>query len=179
MGSIPGLRKFPGEGNDDPLQYSCLENPIDRRSWWAIVHGITKELDMTEWLNNNNMSYIEGKLKFMSSFSFFVQFIFIKKPSAHILFSCLNVSIATSLNPWNTKCVLACHFLKFVIIISCNKFYCCEEISVIILFKKHNFVQRYKIWNSHPLDFKRNPWQCHLEVSFNFTVVTVARNLPT
>ena len=54
MGSIPGLWRFPGEGNGKPLQYSCLENPMERGAWWAIVHGITKESDMTEWPNNDN-----------------------------------------------------------------------------------------------------------------------------
>ena len=42
MGSIPGLGRSPGEGNDNPLQYSCLENPMDRRAWQATVHGIVK-----------------------------------------------------------------------------------------------------------------------------------------
>ena len=37
----------PGEGNGNPLQYSCLGNPMDRRAWWATVHGVTKESDMT------------------------------------------------------------------------------------------------------------------------------------
>ena len=37
-GSIPGSGRFPGGGNGNPLQYSCLENPMDRRAWWAIVH---------------------------------------------------------------------------------------------------------------------------------------------
>ena len=45
---IPQLEEPPGEGNGNPLQYSCLENPMDRGVWWATVHGITKELDMTE-----------------------------------------------------------------------------------------------------------------------------------
>ena len=36
------LGRFPGEGNSNPLQYSCLENPMDRGVWWAIVHGVTK-----------------------------------------------------------------------------------------------------------------------------------------
>ena len=36
------VRKIPGEGNDNPLQYSCLENPTDIGAWWAAVHGITK-----------------------------------------------------------------------------------------------------------------------------------------
>ena len=41
-GSIPGLGRSPGEGNGNPLRYSCLENPVDRGAWWAIVHGIVK-----------------------------------------------------------------------------------------------------------------------------------------
>ena len=41
-GSIPGSGKFPGEGNGNPLQYSCLENPMDRGAWWATVHGIAR-----------------------------------------------------------------------------------------------------------------------------------------
>ena len=41
-GSIPGLGRSAGEGNDNPLQYSHLENPIDRGAWWATVHGVTK-----------------------------------------------------------------------------------------------------------------------------------------
>ena len=49
LGSIPESRKFPGEGNDYPLQYSCLEDSMGRGAWWAAIHGIT-ESDMTEWL---------------------------------------------------------------------------------------------------------------------------------
>ena len=41
-GSIPELGRSPGDGNGNPLQYSCLENPMDRGAWWAVVHGITK-----------------------------------------------------------------------------------------------------------------------------------------
>ena len=41
-GSIPGLRRSPGEGNGNPLQYSCLENSMDRGDWWTTVHGVTK-----------------------------------------------------------------------------------------------------------------------------------------
>ena len=41
-GSIPGLGRSPGGGNGNPLQYSCLENPMDRGTWPATVHGVTK-----------------------------------------------------------------------------------------------------------------------------------------
>ena len=41
-GSIPGWGRSPGEGNSKPLQYSCLENPIDRGTLWATVHGLAK-----------------------------------------------------------------------------------------------------------------------------------------
>ena len=46
-GLVPGLRRSPGEGNDNPLQYSCLENCMDRGAWRATVHEIAKELDAT------------------------------------------------------------------------------------------------------------------------------------
>ena len=42
LGSIPGSGRSPGEGNGNPLQSSCLENPIDRGAWWATVHGVAK-----------------------------------------------------------------------------------------------------------------------------------------
>ena len=41
-GTIPGLGRSPGEGNGNPLQYPCLENPMDRGAWRATVHGVTK-----------------------------------------------------------------------------------------------------------------------------------------
>ena len=41
-GSIPGSGRSPGEGNTNPLQYSCLENPMDGEAWLATVHGVTK-----------------------------------------------------------------------------------------------------------------------------------------
>ena len=42
MGSIPGLGRSPGEGNGNPLQYSCLENPMDVGAWWDTVHWVAK-----------------------------------------------------------------------------------------------------------------------------------------
>ena len=43
-GLIPGSGRSPGEGNVNPLQYSCLENPMDREAWWATVHGLAKRV---------------------------------------------------------------------------------------------------------------------------------------
>ena len=48
VGSISGSGRSPGEGNGNPLQSSCLGNPMDRGAWRAIVHGVAKESDMTE-----------------------------------------------------------------------------------------------------------------------------------
>ena len=50
-GSIPGLGGFPGEENGNPLQYSCLENSMDRGGWWATVHGATKSRTGPQRLN--------------------------------------------------------------------------------------------------------------------------------
>ena len=48
-GSIPGSERSPGGGHGNPLQYSCLENPMDRGAWWATVHGVTKNW---RWLSD-------------------------------------------------------------------------------------------------------------------------------
>ena len=45
MGSISGLGRSPGERNDKPLQYSCLENPMDRGTWWTTVRGVIRKSD--------------------------------------------------------------------------------------------------------------------------------------
>ena len=47
-GSIPVPGRTPGGGNDSPLQYSCLENSMDRGAWWTTVSGVTKESNRTE-----------------------------------------------------------------------------------------------------------------------------------
>jgi len=52
-GSIPGLGRSPGGGHGNPLQYSCLENPMDRGAWRATVHRVT-ESDMTEQLSTTH-----------------------------------------------------------------------------------------------------------------------------
>ena len=50
VGSILGSGRSPGERNGDPLQYSCLENSMDRGAWWATVHRVTKESDTIQLL---------------------------------------------------------------------------------------------------------------------------------
>ena len=47
LGLIPGTGRSPGEGNGNPFQYSCLENPMDEGTWWATVHGVTES--QTQW----------------------------------------------------------------------------------------------------------------------------------
>ena len=53
-GLIPGSGRYPGEGNGHPLQYSCLENSMDRGGWQATVHRVLKESDTTWQLNSNS-----------------------------------------------------------------------------------------------------------------------------
>ena len=54
-GLIPGLGRSPGKGNGNPLQYSCLENSMDRGAWQATVYGVAKESDMTEHAHTIHM----------------------------------------------------------------------------------------------------------------------------
>ena len=61
MGSIPGSERFPRVGNGIPLQYSCLQNPMDIEAWRAEVHRVTKQSDTTEQLNNNMFYRLIGK----------------------------------------------------------------------------------------------------------------------
>ena len=58
LGLIPGLGRSPGEGNDYPFQYSCLENTKDRGVWWAIVHGVTKSWT---WLSDFQFFHFQQK----------------------------------------------------------------------------------------------------------------------
>ena len=55
LGSILRPGRSLGGGHGNTLQYSCLENAVDRGVWWATVHGVTKESDTTERLKNNNI----------------------------------------------------------------------------------------------------------------------------
>ena len=57
---MPGSERCPGEGNGYPLQYSCLENPMDRGAWGATVHGVTKESDTQRTDLRNNVCVTES-----------------------------------------------------------------------------------------------------------------------
>ena len=64
LGSIPGLRISPGEGNGNPLQYSCLENPMDRGAWWATVHGVAKSWRrLSDWATSLSLSWQHQKIR--------------------------------------------------------------------------------------------------------------------
>ena len=65
LGLIPGSGRSTEEGNGKPLQYSCLENSMDRGAWRATVHGVPKRLDMTERLTQLStlLAYTNKKLK--------------------------------------------------------------------------------------------------------------------
>ena len=53
QGSIPGLGRSPGEGNGNPLQYSCLENPMDGGAWWAIVRRVAKSRTLSDFTSTS------------------------------------------------------------------------------------------------------------------------------
>ena len=56
LGSIPGSGRYPREGNGNPLQYSCLENCMDRGAWWAAVHGVAKsQTQLSNFTSLHNM----------------------------------------------------------------------------------------------------------------------------
>ena len=60
VGSIPELGRSPGEGNCNSFQYSCLGNLMDGGAWWAIDHGVGKESDRTQRLDNNGSCFTKG-----------------------------------------------------------------------------------------------------------------------
>ena len=70
-GFNPWMGRSPGEGNDNPFQYSFLGNHMDRRAWRATVYGVSKESLTTKWLNNNNM-WVIIQLQYIYSYLFVV-----------------------------------------------------------------------------------------------------------
>ena len=77
-GSIPGSGRSPGEGNGNQLQYSCLENFMDRGAWWATVHGVTRSwTHLSDWECMHALTFISNKFS-----SFYL--IFSDKPWKHL-----------------------------------------------------------------------------------------------
>ena len=56
-GLIPRSGRSPGGGHGNPLQYSCLENPMDRGAWWATVHGVAKSRAQLKWLSTHSRAF--------------------------------------------------------------------------------------------------------------------------
>ena len=86
-GSIPGSGRFPGGGNGKPLQYSCLENSMDRSAWQNTVHGVT-EFDMTEQLSTQTLVQVRKN-------SFFVVCLFRNKFQGYAVSTCYDQLSAT------------------------------------------------------------------------------------
>ena len=68
---IPGLGRSPGGGNGNTLQYSCLENPMDRGAWWATVHGVPKSQIQLKW-HSVHTTYLQSTWAFHSLYIFLV-----------------------------------------------------------------------------------------------------------
>ena len=58
LGSIPGLGRSPGGGHGNTLQYSCLENPMERGAWWATIHRVTKNRTQLKQLSMHACKYL-------------------------------------------------------------------------------------------------------------------------
>ena len=86
-GSIPELGRYPGEGNSNPLQYSCLENPMDRGAWQATVHRVTKSWTQLKWLSAHERSlnrvWAWGS-KFLKEQDLFILLLCLNSPSLMI-----------------------------------------------------------------------------------------------
>ena len=63
MGSIPGSGKYPGGGHGNPFQYSCLENPMGRGVWWAMIHRVAKSRTGLKWLSMHTHTSIKKRIK--------------------------------------------------------------------------------------------------------------------
>ena len=93
LGSIPGSGKSPGEGNGNPLQYSCLENPMDGGAWLATVHGVAKSRtrlsDSLSLSNNKYMFYILIDLYIVYAiycYIFHIIFLYIKYTISYVIY---------------------------------------------------------------------------------------------
>ena len=78
LGSIPKLGRSPGGGHGNPLQYSCLENPMDRKAWSAQVHGAAKSLTRKRRLSKHTCSNLNeyNTMVIMSYFNFLLFYLY-------------------------------------------------------------------------------------------------------
>ena len=67
VGLIPGSRRSPGGGHGNPLQYSCLENPIDRGAWWVMIYRVTKS-----WIRLKRLTTRTGGYRYHLAFRYFL-----------------------------------------------------------------------------------------------------------
>ena len=110
--SIPESGRFSGNGN--PFQDSCLENSMDRGAWWAIVHGITEEWDMTDWHSNTMLWSVCGLCSVLTDHN---------SGNIHPL-SCSPVS--QHQEPWWSVLYVNLSGLPYSVIESnCTLFWCC------------------------------------------------------
>ena len=64
VSSIPRSGRSPGGGYGNPLQYSCLENPMDRGAWWATVHRVTKSWTQLKQLNTHTIQFVQNSCRY-------------------------------------------------------------------------------------------------------------------
>ena len=120
-GLIPGLGRSPGEGNGSPLQYSCLENPMGRGAWWAMVHGDTRvghDLATKPPTTTTTKTFLLGLIKAWKDFTFNVMtdvirfkllFCYLLSYLVHLFFSFFYFSTSFWLREF-----LWFHFINFV-----------------------------------------------------------------
>ena len=125
MGSIPGSGRSPGKGYDNPLQYSCLENPMDRGAWWAKVHRVTENRTR---LKHHSMKCTTMHTPALASLHWLFPVLEILFSGIHMANSiisfklCSNISISLSPNPttlhylnsFSLSCVTT-HYMLYVI----------------------------------------------------------------
>ena len=100
--------RSPREGNGNVLQYFCLGNSMDRGAWQAAVHGVTKESDMTEWLNNNKIRSRWAQ-EYQAQFDFSLCSVLL---DSHLVFLCFHSDSKTECFPTGQAFGDVCWFLN-------------------------------------------------------------------